>query len=556
MGRAHRKSKNQRVKLKKQQPPPPRQPYLPPPTLDEHQTNYPHPTNESRQAALSSEQSRLHQATRGPQRPQSTPYERYRWAQLVVAHLNSNSEAIASLVEADTPSNDALIVEILHALFCTRSPISPPVQPSSYLSWVLEIVARHPTISPLLRASHRERHRRRVAVMWLRRAAGFTYRVFKTPVAYSQWHITVLHLYLKQLPHGQEHPTPGHWIAETKAVYDLCSEYIRLQKLADSRDGRYPVERMDPDRIIRTIPPELSCLIFDVDTKELVASIVRNFSRSQTLLDWAKETIDLAVAMRRSARLEDPGLLILIGFTAGSRSHPLFALARNLRRKNIDTTEADIRNAVASAIFAKHTQMLHPIEVWTDMEAYHRKHSIPHLDSKWPKSCEASGPLALPAPGGGTITVRDIEHGPGCAIMSQNYARPVHFEDHPHKWAVSWTTLRAGTKPSGSNFFVPSYGLRIMQATDTSIAWRPSDYHTTSLGSWDPTIAWSRGVDPTFIQQGIAFVTSNRIASVCKDWATKNTLAGEAKVEGAVKDLEGDWGGSEYAGFKPRPKHL
>jgi hypothetical protein len=120
-------------------------------------------------------------------------------------------------------------------------------------------------------------------------------------------------------------------------------------------------------------------------------------------------------------------------------------------------------------------------------------------------------------------------------------SRPVHFEHQPHQWAVSWTTLRSGTNASGNNFFLSNYGIRVSVSTDTSIAWRPSQCHTSSLGSWDPVLAWARGDDPTFNQQGMAFVTSNRIAPVWTMFAAEASLSGKQRVDGAIADLESDW---------------
>jgi hypothetical protein len=75
-------------------------------------------------------------------------------------------------------------------------------------------------------------------------------------------------------------------------------------------------------------------------------------------------------------------------------------------------------------------------------------------------------------------------------------------------------------------------------AEDTSIAWKPSDYHTTSLGSWDPESAFAHHKDDkTMNQQGIAFVTSNRLPGVYAEFAAKKGLTGLQRVEGALAKL-------------------
>ncbi|KAH6880261.1 hypothetical protein BKA70DRAFT_1126592, partial [Coprinopsis sp. MPI-PUGE-AT-0042] len=110
-------------------------------------------------------------------------------------------------------------------------------------------------------------------------------------------------------------------------------------------------------------------------------------------------------------------------------------------------------------------------------------------------------------------------------------------QNQPHIWSVLWTTLREGTNPSGNNFFLSNYGICIKQATDTSIVWKPSQYHTSSIGSWDPKNSWARGDDPVMNQQGIAFITSNRVPGVWLRWADENVPAQE-RFERAMAELE------------------
>lgn len=75
-------------------------------------------------------------------------------------------------------------------------------------------------------------------------------------------------------------------------------------------------------------------------------------------------------------------------------------------------------------------------------------------------------------------------------------------------------------------------------AEDTSVAWKPSDYHTTSLGSWDPKIAFARHEDDeTMNQQGMAFVTPNKLPAVYATFAAKQNLPGPQKVDGVLEML-------------------
>lgn len=90
-----------------------------------------------------------------------------------------------------------------------------------------------------------------------------------------------------------------HWVAETQAIFNLCYPFLHCQKLADARSKCYPVHLLQPHRLTHTIPADLTCLIYDANTKQLVASIVQKFSQSWTLLDWVGETVQEAVDMQK-----------------------------------------------------------------------------------------------------------------------------------------------------------------------------------------------------------------------------------------------------------------
>lgn len=74
-----------------------------------------------------------------------------------------------------------------------------------------------------------------------------------------------------------------------------------------------------------------------------------------------------------------------------------------------------------------------------------------------------------------------------------------------------WTTHHNPNVPAGCNFYLSKYGVRIQQASNTLIVWRPEEEHGTSLPNFDPKIS-----DPSFCQRAIAFVTSNRLPSAWK----------------------------------------
>lgn len=73
-------------------------------------------------------------------------------------------------------------------------------------------------------------------------------------------------------------------------------------------------------------------------------------------------------------------------------------------------------------------------------------------------------------------------------------------------------------KTAGGHFYIAQYGLRIQAAANTIIAWRPGDWHGTSLHNYC-------GIDsrahPAYHQRGISFVTSARLKNIWLAYRSK-----------------------------------
>jgi hypothetical protein len=122
-----------------------------------------------------------------------------------------------------------------------------------------------------------------------------------------------------------------------------------------------------------------------------------------------------------SCQLEDRGVIVQIGFTAGSRAAPEFGWARNTLSKK---TDEDAANRKVSSfmtgfwLLAKHA---FKGEIVDDLADFHG--SLPHLHPNWPHCGNAThGPFLLP-PACGNFEWDGVELAPGCAVMVQRYAR-------------------------------------------------------------------------------------------------------------------------------------
>ena len=84
------------------------------------------------------------------------------------------------------------------------------------------------------------------------------------------------------------------------------------------------------------------------------------------------------------------------------------------------------------------------------------------------------------------------------------FCRHMHFEHQPHTYAALLTLLRTHISVEyGGSLFLPEYGIRIQQATNSCIVWQPAKWHGTGVPNVDPTI-----LEPDFKQLIAAFTTS------------------------------------------------
>lgn len=109
----------------------------------------------------------------------------------------------------------------------------------------------------------------------------------------------------------------------------------------------------------------------------------------------------------------------------------------------------------------------------------------------------------------------------------------MHEEKQPHKWAVAWTTFCDILSGTGGSFMMPEFGIRVIPAPNTLVAWIPRELHGTTLQDIDPADSL---VDQ--LQMGAAIVTPPRLVGVWKAYAAQLRTLEEALEECAETDGE------------------
>ncbi|THU90183.1 hypothetical protein K435DRAFT_676415, partial [Dendrothele bispora CBS 962.96] len=129
-------------------------------------------------------------------------------------------------------------------------------------------------------------------------------------------------------------------------------------------------------------------------------------------------------------------------------------------------------------------------------------------------------------------TFHRAEMAPPCGVYGINYSRQVfiHTELSPHCWSITWTTFRKPTF-TGCAFFVPQYGLMVIQAGNTAHGWEPGQLHGTLLPGTPPDPKYCF---PEIGQAGIAIVTSIRIPALYEKWLQEN-----CDLEEVAEELQG-----------------
>jgi hypothetical protein len=125
---------------------------------------------------------------------------------------------------------------------------------------------------------------------------------------------------------------------------------------------------------------------------------------------------------------EDPGALVQLGYTAGSRSRPHIDWARNIRRKLPRGTITDL-NYRSSSVFAlawNAFRMQLPAEVIKDFDDYLTDSEIFRMDPSGRKQKGEKGAYTI-CDEGEPITFQNVEMAPPAGVVGANYTRYIQF---------------------------------------------------------------------------------------------------------------------------------
>jgi hypothetical protein len=229
--------------------------------------------------------------------------------------------------------------------------------------------------------------------------------------------------------------------------------------------------------------------------------------------------------------LEDPGKLCMIGYSSGQRSAAQFDWVRNLRRKTSaeDQQKLDYQSSSCFALFWNMLKNRAPPSVIDDTTAFFSGLGVYRMDANkqapaaagkafsmhWDSATTSSNGKYTIMVDNVPIQFHDVELAPPAGVFGVNYARHIHTEGHPHKYALAWTAMRALGNNDGGHFFLSRHRIRVQSAANTLVIWPPELEHGTSLQNVQPN-------ETTVFQAGMSIVTSHRMAATWNRYVNDN----------------------------------
>jgi hypothetical protein len=221
-------------------------------------------------------------------------------------------------------------------------------------------------------------------------------------------------------------------------------------------------------------------------------------------------------------KLADPGSIVQLGFSAGSRSLPCFDWVGNILSKRLSDDDIDALDQETAHVFSLFWMLIRrrlPSSVTDDLVDWMAETGIQRMNKDILRGFQEEsnfGEIELDV-GDNLFSFQWAEFTPPSGVMVANYSR--YFQSIFPNFSL----------------YNCDYGIRIQGGGDTIVAWDPSHFYGTSLQNYPPT---SETISE-FNQIGLAIVTPNHIPQLWKKYVAKQISLKELR-EAMESDDEDD----------------
>jgi len=279
--------------------------------------------------------------------------------------------------------------------------------------------------------------------------------------------------------------------------------------------------RLDVSQLVYTLHSNQSALFVDADTGEKIAVVIRSFAQSyfSVIQEWAVNLIRNSINRRSRCQRNNPGDMARVGVSDGARNARQFGWVLNLIDKFKKAFDFNDHEQNISSLFGIFYALLRSQIPWLAEEYENAMSSInlPRLDQTQLE--QFTIPFANTPP----ITFQGYPLAPPEGYIAIDFCKEIHKDTHWYKcpWGSYWNILRTQLQgkvglESGASFFISDYGLRIVNASNTFVAWDISLWHGT--GWYDTWLSHC----------GIATLLSRATEKSWKDYQAK-VMQGELK---------------------------